>query len=202
EIEDEFAAVLDPDEVPEIEESADTDFVPDEVVRTGDEVFAFRKLSVRALHTPGHTSNHTCFAMTDGESRILLSGDHVMGWSTTVVSPPDGDMGDYIEALRMVAGRDDHVAIPTHGPPIEHAGGYISELVEHRLTREAQVLAALDRGVDTIPSMVAEMYAAVHVRLHRAAALRVLGHLVKLVADGAVESSAGHATLDATYARI
>jgi len=200
EVDDEFAAALDPDEVPKVEESVDEAFTPDEVVRTGDEVFSYKKLSMRALHTPGHTSNHTCFTLTDGESKIIFTGDHVMGWSTTVVSPPDGDMAAYIESLRVVAGRDDHVAIPTHGPPIEHAGAYIGGLVEHRMGREAQVIDGLQRGLTTIPALVTELYAAVHVRLHRPAAFSVLGHLVKLVGEGRVESSAGNATLDATYA--
>ena len=200
EVEDEYAAALDPDEVPKMEESIDADFAPDEAVVSGDEVYAFKKLSVRALHTPGHTSNHTCFTLTDGEVRTILTGDHVMGWSTTVVSPPDGDMAAYIESLRSVAGRNDHIAVPTHGPPIEHAGEYIQGLVDHRLGREAQVLDALSRGLGTIPEMVTEMYAAVHVRLHRPAAFSVLGHLVQLVDDGRVASSTGRATLDATYA--
>lgn len=199
EVEDEFAAALDPDEVPKVEESVDTDFTPDEVVGTGDEVYSHKGVSVRALHTPGHTSNHTCFTLTDGDVRVVLTGDHVMGWSTTVVSPPDGDMAAYIDSLRVVAGRKDHVAIPTHGPPIEDAGDYIAGLVEHRLGREAGVVDAIGRGLTTIPAIVTELYAAVHVRLHRPAAFSVLGHLVKLVDEGRIESSAGKATLDATY---
>ena len=202
EVEDEFAAALDPDEVPKVEESIDEAFTPDEAVRTGDEVYSFKKLSMRALHTPGHTSNHTCFTLTDGDSKIIFTGDHVMGWSTTVVSPPDGNMAAYIESLRIVAGRDDHVAIPTHGPPIEHAGHYVRGLVEHRLGREAQVIDGLQRGLTTISALVTELYEAVHVRLHRPAAFSVLGHLVKLVEEGRVESSSGNATLDATYALI
>jgi len=202
EVDDEFAAALEPGEVPKMEESVDTAFVPDEQVRTGDEVHSFKKLSVRALHTPGHTSNHTCFTLTDGEVRTIFTGDHVMGWSTTVVSPPDGDMGAYIDSLQQVAGRDDHIAVPTHGPPIEHAGAFVGGLVEHRLAREAQVVDAIRRGLTTIPAMVTEMYAAVHVRLHRAAVFSVLGHLVKLVDEGRVESSAGAATLDATYGLV
>ncbi len=91
---------------------------PDVVASTGDLVAAADGWVITGLHTPGHTSNHLCFALDDGDVRTLFTGDHVMGWSTTVVSPPDGDMAAYLDSLRMVAGRHDDVAIPTHGPPI------------------------------------------------------------------------------------
>ncbi len=172
---------------PQLEESTDIDFVPDVEVRTGDEVFAAGSISVTALHTPGHTSNHTCFAMTsDATGRVLFTGDHVMGWSTTVVSPPDGDMAAYIDSLRIVAGRDDAVAVPTHGAPIEHPSRFVGDLVEHRLERERQVLQAVRRGRSTIPAIVTELYNDVRIELHRPAGYSVLGHLVKLVADGEV----------------
>jgi glyoxylase-like metal-dependent hydrolase (beta-lactamase superfamily II) len=139
---------------------------------------------VTAVHTPGHTSNHTCYALA--EPSVLFTGDQVMGWSTTVVSPPDGDMADYIESLRKVAGRRDAMLVPTHGPPRGDGPDYVAALVEHRLARERQVVDAVRRGLDTIPSIVAELYADVRAELHKPAGRSVLAHLVKLVDEGHV----------------
>lgn len=187
---------------PPVEEATDTDFVPDAVVRTGDVVFTSPGLEMRALHTPGHTSNHTCFALASkAAGHLLFTGDHVMGWSTTVVSPPDGDMGAYMASLRAVAGRDDDVAIPTHGAPITNPRRYITQLVDHRLERERQVLDAVRRGLATIPEMVSELYAAVRVELHRPAAASVLAHLVKLGDDGLTVTTDGRRPrLDSVFA--
>lgn len=196
------------DEEPKVEESTDTDFVPDVVVATGDLVFEVPGMELHALHTPGHTSNHTCFALSsEAAGRLLFTGDHVMGWSTTVVSPPDGDMSAYMESLRVVAGRDDDVAIPTHGAPIPNPGAYVTQLVDHRVERERQVLDAVRRGLATIPDMVTELYAAVRVELHRPAGSSVLGHLVKLVDDGLVtvvdeSNPSGRPRLDAQFAAL
>jgi len=193
------------DREPKVEESTDTAFVPDVHVRSGDPVFDDGVASIAALHTPGHTSNHTCFALSSSSAgRVLFTGDHVMGWSTTVVSPPDGDMGDYMNSLRMVAGRHDDVAIPTHGSPIRNPGRFVGDLVDHRLERERQVLDAVRRGSSTIPAIVTELYREVRVELHRPAGSSVLGHLVKLVDEGeiAVESVDGappRPRLDATF---
>ena len=133
----------------------------------------------------------------------MFTGDHVMGWSTTVVSPPDGDMADYMNSLRMVAGRRDDVAVPTHGSPIPNPGRYVGQLVDHRLERERQVLDAVRRGRSTIPEMVTELYADVRVELHRPAGASVLGHLVKLVADRSVvvdaRDGSAQPRLDSTY---
>ncbi len=186
---------------PQIEESTDLDFVPDVEVRTGDAVFEAPGVQVRALHTPGHTSNHTCFALAGADAgRVLFSGDHVMGWSTTVVSPPDGDMSAYMESLRQVAGRDDDVAIPTHGAPIRDPSRYVTQLVEHRVERERQVLDAVRRGSASVPALVTGLYAAVRIELHRPAGASVLGHLVKLVDDGLVTvNGGGRPRLDSTF---
>ena len=142
-------------------------------------------LTITAVYTPGHTSNHTCWALA--EERALFTGDHVMGWSTTVVSPPDGDMADYIASLRKVADRDDSVLWPTHGPPRDDAAEYVAALVAHRLERERGVLAALDDGRATIREIVALLYADVRQELHKAAGMSVWSHLLKLVAEGQVE---------------
>jgi glyoxylase-like metal-dependent hydrolase (beta-lactamase superfamily II) len=176
---------------PVVEESTDRDFTPDVFATTGDVVAAHDGWVMTALHTPGHTSNHTCFALDDGVTRTLFTGDHVMGWSTTVVAPPDGDMTKYLESLRVVAGRHDDVAIPTHGPPIPDPSAFVEGLVEHRLQREAQVLDAVRRGLDTIPVMVEVLYADVRKELHKPARRSVLAHLVKLVGDGTVAVDGG-----------
>ena len=165
-------------------ETIDVDFVPDLAVADGEIAAEFDGITMRAVHTPGHTSNHLCFSL-DAEG-ALFSGDHVMGWSTTVVSPPDGDMRAYIDSLRKVAGRTDSVLWPTHGNPIRHVAPFLDAYLAHRLEREAQVLAVVRSGLDRIPAMVAVLYADVRKELHKAAGRSVLSHLVKLVQDGLV----------------
>ena len=166
-------------------ESTDVAFMPDLVANDGDlAVDLGEGLVLRAVHTPGHTSNHSCFTL-DAE-RALFSGDHVMGWSTTVVSPPDGDMRAYIESLRKVAGRHDSTLWPTHGNPVTDPEPFLAAYLAHRLEREAQVLAQVRAGVDRIPAMVKVLYAGVHKKLHKAAGRSVLSHLVKLIDDGMV----------------
>ena len=193
----------DVDAEPVMEESTDRSFAPDVVIGTGDEVAAGDGWRMTALHTPGHTSNHTCFALDDGTTRTIFTGDHVMGWSTTVVSPPDGDMAAYLESLRVVAGRKDDVAVPTHGPPIDDPQRFVSELIEHRLERERQVLAAVRGGTDTIAAMVELLYVDVRRELYKPARRSVLAHLVKLIADGTVVVDGGTpAKLDATYVAV
>jgi glyoxylase-like metal-dependent hydrolase (beta-lactamase superfamily II) len=122
-----------------------------------------------------------------------------MGWSTTVVSPPDGDMAAYLDSLRLVAGRNDDVAIPTHGPPIPDPSAFVNQLIEHRLEREAQVLTAVRDGLDTIPAMVELLYVAVRKELHKPARRSVLAHLVKLVDDGSVVADTALPRLDSVY---
>ncbi|MEP7203888.1 MAG: MBL fold metallo-hydrolase [Ilumatobacteraceae bacterium] len=167
-----------------LEETTDTDFDPD--VRVGDgEVAAMgTRWTMRAVYTPGHTSNHMCYAFD--EEQALFTGDHVMGWSTTVVSPPDGDMRSYIESLHKVMERDDTTLWPTHGAPVTSPKPYLAAFLQHRLEREAQVLAAVRSGHTDIAEMVKQMYADVRVELHKAAGRSVLSHLIKLIDDGMV----------------
>jgi glyoxylase-like metal-dependent hydrolase (beta-lactamase superfamily II) len=174
-----------------IEESIDLGFDPDVRVTDGEVAAAGPGWTITAVHTPGHTSNHTCFAFA--EERVLFPGDHVMGWSTTVVSPPDGDMAAYVESLRKVAGRADHTYWPTHGPAILEPQRYVGQLVAHRLERERQIVDAVRSGVDEIPSIVARLYAGVASELHKAAGRTVLAHLTKLVDDGKVSVIGGGA---------
>lgn len=181
----------------QIEESTDFDFAPDIVACDGDVVVDAGGLTMTAIHTPGHTSNHTCWALA--EAQALFTGDHVMGWSTTVVSPPDGNMTAYIDSLRKVAGRNDAVLWPTHGPPREDGAEYVGALIEHRLERERRVLEAVRDGRATIPEIVKLLYADVREELHKPAGRTVWAHLVKLIEDGQVTAERGQATLDAAY---
>lgn len=184
-----------------VEESVDRDFAPDIAARTGDVVAEGDGWTMSALHTPGHTSNHCCYVFDHDGRRTLFSGDHVMGWSTTVVSPPDGDMAAYLESLQVVAGRNDDVLIPTHGPPITDPRPYVTALVGHRLDRERQVLDAVRDGSDTVGSIVLRLYTDVDQRLHKPAGRSVLAHLAKLVSDGQiVVVEGGPPRLDRTFA--
>ena len=190
-------AGLDPDDM-EQRETVDTDFVPDVAVADGETIATGDGWTLRGVHTPGHTSNHMCVSLDD--DGVLFTGDHIMGWSTTVVSPPDGDMRDYMESLRKVQGRHDRVLWPTHGNAITDAGPFLSAYYEHRLGREAQVLACIGAGVNTVAPMVRQMYAAVVPELHIPAARSVLSHLTQLVQDGRLKvAGGGPARLSSTY---
>lgn len=170
-------------------EAIDTAFVPDVRVRDGEAVASGRGWTLTAVHTPGHTSNHLCVAFE--EEGALFTGDHVMGWSTTVVSPPDGDMRDYVDSLRKVQGRHDATLWPTHGNPVTEPAPFLDAYLAHRLAREQEVLAAVRADVHRVRGMVDRLYAGVPRELHRAAGRSVLAHLVKLVDDGLVTVEGG-----------
>ena len=178
-----------------MEAGDDHGFHPDVEVGDGD-VFEGPGWTLQALHTPGHTSNHVCYALK--EENTLFSGDHVMGWSTSVVSPPDGSMGDYIAQLKRIRALDFDVIRPTHGPEITETRAFLDAYIEHRLARERQILAELAAGRTRIRDMVASMYAGVDKRLHPAAAHSVLAHMIHLVEQGAV-TTPGAPGLDAEY---
>ena len=183
------------------EETTDYDFEPDVVAVDGDVVVDAGGLRMTAVHTPGHTSNHLCFSLE--AERALFTGDHIMGWSTTVVSPPDGDMTAYLDSLRRVGARRDAVLWPTHGPARDDAATYVAALIEHRLERERGVLDAVRAGRSTIPDVVALLYADVREELHKPAGRSVWAHLERLVADGLIEvDGGGRSTLDARYRAV
>ena len=165
------------------DESFDPDYVADRVLADG-EALEGPGWTLEAVATPGHTSNHVCFALP--ESRALFSGDHVMGWSTSIVSPPDGDMGAYVASLEKLLGRDDAIYYPAHGPAVDEPRKLVRGLILHRMQREAGILAELKAGKADIPSIVASLYRAVDPRLHPAAARSVLAHLIDLEARGLV----------------
>ena len=169
------------------EEGADFSFAPDCRMADGDAV-AGPGWTLEAVHTPGHTSNHLCFALA--EERALFSGDHVMGWSTTVVSPPDGDMGAYMASLEKLIRRGDARYYPTHGAPIGAPAAYARALAGHRRRREAQILRCLADGVDTVPAMVRALYKGLDPRLRGAAGRSALAHLVHLTETGRAECDA------------
>jgi len=168
---------------PLVEEGADYDFVPDVAVRDGD-VIAGDGWTIEAVQTPGHTSNHLCFGLR--EERALFSGDHVMGWSTTVISPPDGAMGPYLASLGKLLHRDDRTYWPTHGPSITAPKAHVRAFIAHRRARETEILNCVKRGTGTIPKIVAAIYTNVPRTLHRAAGRSVLAHLIHLVEGGHV----------------
>jgi glyoxylase-like metal-dependent hydrolase (beta-lactamase superfamily II) len=178
------------------EAGADFDFAPDVSLCGGGQVLEGPGWTLEAVATPGHTSNHICFALK--EENALFSGDHIMGWSTTVITPPDGDMTDYMESLERVKARDFDVLWPTHGPPIREVTPFIEAYAAHRRAREAQVLAAVGEGYERIVDMVPKLYAETDPRLHPAAARSVLGHMIDLVRRGKVATD-GPPSIDSRY---
>jgi glyoxylase-like metal-dependent hydrolase (beta-lactamase superfamily II) len=171
------------DDGPKVEAGGDMDFMPDVRVKDG-ETIAGNGFTFECVFTPGHTSNHMCFALN--EEKALFTGDHIMGWSTTVVTPPDGDMAQYMDSVRKLEARGDRTLYPTHGSPVTEPQPFLAAYLAHRIDRENQVLAAVKDGLDTIPAMVARMYADVDKRLHPAAARSVEAHLIKLEREGRI----------------
>ncbi len=164
-----------------VEEGGDMDFRPDVVLCDG-AVIEGDGWTVDCVYTPGHTSNHLCFGLR--EELALFTGDHVMGWSTTVIVPPDGDMAEYFASLEKLHTRADALFYPTHGNPIPHPQNFVGALIEHRRARERQLAACLARRISRIPDMVAVIYSEIDSRMHPAAAMSVLAHLQHMVASG------------------
>ncbi len=160
------------------EEGGDHAFVPDVAMREGDAVEG-PGWRLEAVHTPGHTSNHLCFALP--QERALFSGDHVMGWSTSVIAPPDGDMRAYMHSLKKLLARDDAVYWPTHGPEIPDPKPFVQAFIDHRRERSEAILARLAQGDATIETIVENVYIGLDPRLRGAAARSVLAHLIELV---------------------
>ncbi len=171
------------DEGPRADAAFDFDYAPDRVLDDG-ERFDGGGWTLEAVATPGHTSNHLCFAL--GDTGVLFTGDHVMDWSTTVVSPPDGDMTLYMASLDKLLDRGDSVYFPAHGPAVDNPHAHVRALILHRRMREKQILAKLEAGEGRIPAMVETMYREIDPRLHPAAGRSVLAHLVDLERRGLV----------------
>lgn len=171
---------------PRADAAFDAGYAPDRVLEDGEGFEVDGRILV-AVATPGHTSNHLCFA--DEKSGAMFTGDHVMGWSTTVVVPPDGDMAAYMASLEKLRQRQDRVYYPAHGPPVTNPQQYVRGLIGHRMQREKQILRLLGDKPRDIPDIVANAYPGLDPRLVPAAGGSVLAHLLDLEARGLVEST-------------
>lgn len=159
----------------------DQTYAPGRVLGDGEQV-AGPDWTLTALATPGHTSNHLCFALE--ESRALFTGDHVMGWSTSVIAPPDGDMSDYMGSLQKLYDRTDRVYYPAHGPRVDKPQQLVRGMMGHRRQRERQILRLLEEGPASVEDMVPRMYQAIDRALWPAAGRSVLAHLIDLERRG------------------
>lgn len=170
-------------------ESIDESFRPDVILEHG-QITTGNGWTLEALHTPGHISNHLCFGLV--EETGVFTGDHIMGWSTTVIPAPDGSLTDYMNSLDVLLERpDDRTYWPTHGAPITDPHAFVRALRDHRNKRTAQILACLDDGVSQVHEMVAIMYADKPTKLFKAAGLSVLSHLLFLADAGRVTTASG-----------
>jgi glyoxylase-like metal-dependent hydrolase (beta-lactamase superfamily II) len=175
-------------EGPALDAVHDAAYAPDKVLEDG-ETLRVGGAMLQAIATPGHTANHLCFALI--EEQTLFTGDHVMGWATTVVAPPDGSMRAYLGSIEKLLARDDRLYWPAHGGPVADPRPFLRALLLHRRSREAAILRRLAEGDSTIPPMVAKIYAGVDKRLHPAAAMVVLAHLEDLLERGVVAAPDG-----------
>lgn len=182
-----------------LEAGDDLTFVPDIPLRDGD-LFKADGWTLEALATPGHTASHYGYVLQDEQA--LFPGDCVMGWSTTIISPPDGDMGAYMATLARIRARNFAVLWPTHGPPITQTAPFLDAYIAHRRQREVQILRALERqGTATIRSLVPQLYAGIETRLYPAASHSVLAHLIDLTRRGLVDCE-GPPAIGALYRAI
>jgi glyoxylase-like metal-dependent hydrolase (beta-lactamase superfamily II) len=178
-----------------VEAGADRKFAP--AMRLADgQVVEGRGYALEAIATPGHTANHLAFALAGTD--CLFSGDHVMGWSTTIVAPPDGAMADYVASLHKLRARAETVYLPGHGAQVRDAHAYVDRLIDHRGAREAAILRRLERGESDIPAIVQAIYIGLDPRLSGAAAMTTLAHLENLVARGIVAAD-GAPTIASRY---
>ncbi|MCC6940002.1 MAG: MBL fold metallo-hydrolase [Novosphingobium sp.] len=172
------------DDGPRADAAFDAEYMPDRVLTDGERLSG-DGWTLEAVATPGHTSNHLCYSVV--ESGALFTGDHVMGWSTSVVSPPDGDMAAYMASLQKLYDREDRVLYPAHGPQIDNPRQLVRGMLGHRRQRERQILRLLEEaGPHVIPAFVAAMYKGLDERLHGAAGRSVLAHLIDLERQGRV----------------
>ncbi len=170
------------------------DFSPDIPLDDGDAVAGFT-----AVYTPGHAADHLCFAWRDG---VLFSADHVMGWSTSVVSPPGGDMAAYFASLRRLLTRADRVYLPGHGPALPAPHSYVRDLLAHRIARENAIAEALEKGPANTSELMAALYSKLDPMLRRAAERNVLAHLLKLEGEGRARREGEHWQAEAAAAAV
>lgn len=166
------------DDGPRADAAFDAAYAPSRVLGDAERIEG-EGWTLETVATPGHTSNHLCFALV--EEKALFTGDHVMGWSTSVISPPDGDMAAYMESMQKLVVRDDAVYYPAHGEPVVNPQRWVRSMMGHRKHREGQILRHLrQHAVASIPEMVEQMYKGVDPKLHGAAGRSVLAHLIDL----------------------
>ena len=165
------------DDGPRADSAFDPDYLPDRILTDGERISG-DGWTIEAIATPGHTSNHLCYSLV--ETGALFTGDHVMKWSTSVVSPPDGDMAAYMASLQKLYEREDRIYYPAHGPAVDKPRQLVRGMIGHRRQREAQILRELGKGARPIPTMVEVMYKGLDPRLKGAAGRSVLAHLVDL----------------------
>lgn len=170
-------------DAPRVDAPFDHTYRPGKVLAEG-ECVAGTGWTLRAIATPGHTSNHLCYALE--ESGAVFTGDHVMGWATSVVVPPDGDMADYMSSLEKLHARDDRVFYPAHGPAVEKTRQLLRGMIGHRRQRERQILKLLAQQPSSIAELVPVMYKGVDERLWPAAGQSVHAHLIDLERRGKV----------------
>lgn len=182
-------------EVNALDESNDTDFMPD-IALPDNAVVDGDGWSIRAVHTPGHAANHAAFSLENTD--ILFSADHVMAWSTSIVAPPDGAMADYMASLERLLEREDRLLLPGHGGPVTQPKAFMRGLKAHRKMRERAILERLQQGDRTIGDMVRVIYRETDPRLHGAAGLSILAHLEDLVSRG-LATTHGAPAIDGIY---
>ena len=170
---------------PRADASFDKNYVPDQVLADGEEIIFDGGEKLVAVATPGHTSNHLCFSFGDA----LFTGDHVMGWSTTVVVPPDGDMAAYMRSMELLRQRGDRIYYPAHGPAVTKPAQLVRGMIGHRMQRERQILKLVGERPRDIPDIVANAYPALDQRLVPAAGGSVYAHLLDLQQRGLVEAA-------------
>lgn len=180
-----------------LETGGDRSFVPDLVLRDGDLVTG-PGWTLECLHTPGHTSNHICYALR--EEKVLFTGDHVMAWSTSIVGPPDGNMSEYMDNLERLLKRDDACYMPTHGPAIPDPKPFVRAYIDHRLEREHQITDCLEKDIHYIKEMVPLMYEDIDPRLIPAAAVSVFAQMQRLVKMDKVVCADKTQAIDSRYA--
>ncbi len=176
--------------------SADLAFLPDHNLASG-ALIEGPDWQLETVLTPGHTANHAAFAI--GGTELLISGDHVMGWSTTVVAPPDGSMADYLRSLDVLLARRENLYLPGHGGKIPKAHAYVKGLKTHRIMRERAILEQVSKGLDSISQIVSILYRTVPEKLHGAAAMTVLAHLESLIEAGKVDCVDAEVTLASRF---
>jgi glyoxylase-like metal-dependent hydrolase (beta-lactamase superfamily II) len=168
-------------------EHVDVDFVPDVMLAHGDRLEG-DGWAVTALHTPGHAPDHLCFALEGLGQGVLFSGDHVMGWNTSVVAPPEGRMADYLRSLQLLGERADRVYFPGHGGRVEEPQRLVKAFLLHRRMREQAILDCIRAGNNTVRAIVPVIYRDLDPKLVRAASLSVLAHVEHLISRGLVRS--------------